>query len=132
MWDMTFIDFFIVVVCNIIEKWMISCYLLHIENVIYFSDIFYDISINIAYISVKWKDSRCKRCTYCIYHQYFVVCAYYEYSTIQLVSSRWPLWEFEITEDNGDDFSIVEYSSVANMIFVMCMTSFDDKLVEIL
>ena len=34
-------------------------------------------------------------------------------------------------EDNGDDFSIVEYNSVRNMIFVMCMTSFDDKLVEI-
>ena len=62
---MTFTDFYVVVVCNIIEKWVIYCYLLHIENCIFFSDIFCNISIKSAHISMC-----------------------YAYSTIQVVASR--------------------------------------------
>jgi len=46
---MIFMDFFVVVLCNFIEKWMIFLNFLHIENITYFTDILYDISINIAY-----------------------------------------------------------------------------------
>ena len=50
---MIFIDFYVVVVWNIIEKWVIYYYLLHIENCIFFIDIFCNISIESAHISVK-------------------------------------------------------------------------------
>ena len=52
MWDIIFMDFLLLYwVILLRNEWF--CYFLHIENVTYFSDILCDISINIAYISIK-------------------------------------------------------------------------------
>ena len=120
---MTFIDIYVVVVCNINEKWMIYSDLWHNENNIFFCDIFCNISVNIAQISVKSKDSRCLKGIYHINHQNFVVSAFYAYLTIYVVSCRQPLWEFEIKEQKEENPSISWWKSVINKIFIINLTN---------